>query len=54
MLQNMITINFLEHFLMQLYDSDKVVGAVNRETFEFKMFDPLFDYAGNSSHNQKL
>ena len=34
-------------FLMQLYDSDKVVGAVNRETFEFKMFDPLFDYAGN-------
>ena len=41
-------------FLMQLYDSDKVVGAVNRETFEFKMFDPLFDYAGNSSHNQKL
>ncbi len=41
-------------FLMQLYDSDKVVGAVNRETFEFKMFDPLFDYAGNSTHNQKL
>ena len=41
-------------FLMHLYDSDKVVGAVNRETFEFKMFDPLFDYAGNSSHNQKL
>ena len=41
-------------FLMQLYDSDKVVGAVNRETFEFKMFDPLFDYAGNSIHNQKL
>lgn len=41
-------------FLMQLYDSDKVVGAVNRETFEFNMFDPLFDYAGNSSHNQKL
>ena len=41
-------------FLMQLYNSDKVVGAVNRETFEFKMFAPLFDYAGNSSHNQKL
>lgn len=41
-------------FLMQLYDSDKVVGAVNRETFEFKIFEPLFDYAGNSSHNQKL
>lgn len=41
-------------FLMELYDSDKVVGAVNRETFEFKIFEPLFDYAGNSSHNQKL
>lgn len=41
-------------FLMQLYDSDKVVGAVNRETFEFKLLEPLFDYAGNSSHNQKL
>lgn len=41
-------------FLMQLYDSDKVVGAVNRETFEFRIFEPLFDYAGNSSHNQKL
>lgn len=41
-------------FLMQLYDSDKVVGAVNRETFEFKLCEPLFDYAGNSSHNQKL
>jgi len=41
-------------FLMQLYDSDKVVGAVNRKTFEFRIFEPLFDYAGNSSHNQKL
>lgn len=41
-------------FLMHLYDSDKVVGAVNRETFQFKMFESLLDYAGNSSHNQKL
>lgn len=44
----------MANFLMQLYDSDKVVGAVNRETFEFRLLDPLFDYAGNSTHNQKL
>lgn len=40
-------------FLMDLYDSDKVVGAVDRETFDFKLYDPLFPYAGNSKHNQK-
>ena len=40
-------------FLLELYDSDKVVGAVDRETFEFKLNDPLFAYAGNSKHNQK-
>ena len=44
----------MAEFLMQLYDSDKVVGAVNRETFEFQLSDPLFHYAGNSTHNQKL
>ena len=40
-------------FLMDLYDSDKVVGAVDRETVDFKLYDPLFPYAGNSKHNQK-
>lgn len=40
-------------FLMELYDSNKVVGAVNRETFTFSLYDPLFSYAGNSKHNQK-
>lgn len=40
-------------YLMELYDSDKVVGAVDRETFKFKLSNPLFDYAGNSKHNQK-
>ena len=40
-------------FLMDLYDSDKVVGAVDRETFDYKLYDPLFPYAGNSKHNQK-
>ena len=41
-------------FLLELYDSDKTVGAVNRKTFVFKLCDPLFDYAGDSSHNQKV
>ena len=40
-------------FLMELYDSDQVVGAVDRETFEFRLCGPRFDYAGNSRHNQK-
>lgn len=39
--------------LMRLYDSDKTVGLVDRETFEFSLRDPVFLYAGNSSHNQK-
>ncbi len=39
--------------VMDLYDSDKVVGAVNRETFCFELFDPQFPYAGDSAHNQK-
>lgn len=40
-------------FLLELYDSDKVVGAIDRETFEFKLSNPLFSYAGSSKHNQK-
>ena len=39
-------------FLLKLYDSDKVVGAVNRENFIFELKEPQFDYAGNSNHNQ--
>lgn len=39
-------------FLLDLYDSDKVVGTVDRETFHFQLCDPLFAYAGNSKHNQ--
>lgn len=38
---------------MKLYDGDKVVGAVDRETFDFQLCDPFFAYAGNSKHNQK-
>lgn len=41
-------------FLLELYDSDKVVGIVDRENFMFKLGEPQFDYAGNSTHNQKV
>lgn len=40
-------------FLLELYDSGKVVGMVDRESFSFRLSDPLFPYAGNSSHNQQ-
>ena len=40
-------------FLLELYDSGKVVGLVDRESFRFRLTDPLFPYAGNSSHNQQ-
>ena len=40
-------------FLLELYDSEKVVGLVDRENFCFRLADPLFPYAGNSSHNQQ-
>ena len=41
-------------FLLQLYDSSEVVGTVNRESFKFELRSPLFDYAGNSKHNQTI
>lgn len=40
-------------FLLKLYDSNETVGLIDREHFQFKLSSPLFDYAGNSSHNQK-
>ena len=40
-------------FLLELYDSGKVVGLVDRESFSFRLLDPLFPYAGNSSYNQR-
>lgn len=40
-------------FLLELYDSDKTVGLVDRENFSFRLCEPLFQYAGNSQHNQK-
>lgn len=41
-------------FLMKLYDSDSVVGSVDLETFEFRLTDPVFSYAGGSEHNQRI
>lgn len=40
-------------FLMELYDSNQTVGAVDGETFAFSLRAPVFDYAGSSQHNQK-
>ena len=41
-------------FLLELYDSDKVVGLVDRENFSFHLCEPQFQYAENSQHNQKM
>lgn len=39
--------------LMELYDSDRTVGAVDGETFAFTLRNPLWDYAESSRHNQQ-
>ena len=44
----------MAEFLLELYDSNEVVGRVSRESFEFELTSPLFDYAGNSKHNQTV
>lgn len=41
-------------FLLELYDSNYVVGLVDRESFSFELSEPKFPYAGNSAHNQKI
>lgn len=41
-------------FLLKLYDSDKTVGIINFETFQFDLRETLFNYAGSSAHNQKV
>jgi short-subunit dehydrogenase len=41
-------------FLMQLYDSDSIVGSIDRETFTFVLSDHKFSYAGTSKNNQQL
>lgn len=41
-------------FLMELYDSNKMVGSVDRESFEFVLSDHKFPFAGNDGPNQRL
>lgn len=43
----------MAEFLLALYDSTKTVGIVNWQTFQFELKNSLFEYAGNSPHNQK-
>ena len=34
----------MAEFLMKLYDSDKTVGIVDIQTYEFKLTDPVFNF----------
>lgn len=36
----------MANFLLKLYKSDKVVGWVDRNTFEFYLKEPMLNYAG--------
>ncbi|UOY93340.1 SDR family NAD(P)-dependent oxidoreductase [Ectobacillus sp. JY-23] len=38
----------MAHFLLALYDSDKVVGIVDGITYEFELRDPIFHYVNRS------
>lgn len=44
----------MSDFLLKLYESDQSVGRIDRETFAFSLSSPVFQYAGNSAHNQKI
>lgn len=35
----------MAQFMLDLYDSDKTVGKVNSESYEFELMDPIFPYA---------
>ena len=41
-------------FLIQLYESNKTVGYINRETFEFDLSDGFFQNAFSSKNNVKF
>ncbi|MEI5907467.1 SDR family NAD(P)-dependent oxidoreductase [Bacillus spongiae] len=36
----------MAHFLLDLYDGNKVVGIVDGQTYEFSLRDPIFPYVG--------
>ncbi|MDG4658083.1 SDR family NAD(P)-dependent oxidoreductase [Ectobacillus antri] len=38
----------MAHFLLALYDSDKVVGIVDGITYEFELRDPIFHYVNRT------
>lgn len=44
----------IANFLLELYDSDKIVGHVDRGTFKVQLTDNLFTYANNPANNQRL
>lgn len=39
----------MAHFLLDLYDSNKVVGIVDGETYEFHIKDPIYPYVERST-----
>lgn len=41
-------------FLLQLYDSEKSLGIVDGETLAFRLEEPLFNYAGSTTYNQRF
>ena len=44
----------MAEFLLALYDSDAVLGIVDRETLAFRLTAPQLPYAGGSARNQKI
>ncbi|MCA1053972.1 SDR family NAD(P)-dependent oxidoreductase [Rossellomorea aquimaris] len=38
----------MAEFMLNLYDSDKVVGIVNGETYEFSLVDPIYPYVNRT------
>lgn len=45
----------MAEFLLKLYDSDCVVGKVDRNTLQFELCEPIFPYAGkNIADNEKI
>jgi len=44
----------MANFLIQLYESDKTVGYISRESFEFNLSDGFFQNAFSSKNNVKF
>ncbi|MCX8649322.1 SDR family NAD(P)-dependent oxidoreductase [Gilliamella sp. B2776] len=43
----------MAQFLLELYDSDKIIGEISTKDFTFSLKDCIFPYSGNPSENQK-